>query len=110
MHCQICLRESPHHAPNCPYATGATKLGTQLYPAPYQQLGQRLDHKHIQRLAKAYMNSSEFKAQSKAEKAEIEALVRMMARAQVMTVIVKVLFWVVMAGVLAFCIWLWLLA
>lgn len=56
------------------------------------------------------MNSTEFKAQSKAEKAEIEALVRMMARAQVMTVIVKVLFWIVMAGVLAFCIWLWLLS
>ena len=55
------------------------------------------------------MNSSEFKAQSKAEKAEIEALVRMMARAQVMMSIVKVLFWVVMTGVLAFCIWLSLL-
>jgi cell division septal protein FtsQ len=55
------------------------------------------------------MNSREFKAQSKAEKAEIEALVRMMARAQVMTVIVKVLFWVVMAGVVAFGIWICLL-
>jgi uncharacterized membrane protein YbaN (DUF454 family) len=104
MRCQVCLRESPHHAPNCPVATGATELG--LYQAPYQRL---LDHKQLQRLVKAYMNSAQFKAQSKAEKAEIMALVRMTARAQAMLIIVRVLFWVVMAGMLAFCIWLWLL-
>jgi hypothetical protein len=63
----------------------------------------------MQHLVKAYMNSAQFKAQSKAEKAEIMALVRMTARAQVMLIIVRVLFWIVMAGVLGFCIWLWLL-
>jgi hypothetical protein len=104
MRCQVCLRESPHHAPSCPVATGATQLG--LYQAPPYQ---RLDDKQIHRLVKSYLNSAEFKAQSKAEKAEIMALLRMTGRAQVMMSIIRVLFWIVIIGVLAFCIWLWLL-